>query len=211
MDKRDFIENIIGGIFAIIAILAAIAEVVFNGISASSIAAGIKDIFGTLVVIVLFFVVIKDSIPKVYTNYKKAFDDAMKELVMKYSPILTKDDENEFRYNINSNLSYICGEKSGTPRTFFDYTEYSITFSVKKEVFMGRSTESFDEMQKKIISQIELKLKFKENFDYIEDFIIIKDGFKVKIKRQNKIAKQAELMKKIVDTVLILFIAESKK
>lgn len=209
MDRRDFIENIIGGIFAIIAILAAIVEVVINGISASTIAAGIKDIFGTLVVIVLFFVVIKDSIPKIYTNYKKAFDDVMKELVIKYNPILTKDDGNDFRYNINSNLSYICGEKSGTPRTFFDYTEDSLTFSVKKEIFMGRTTESFDEMQKKIISQIELKLK--ENFDHIEDFTPIKDGFVVKIKRQNKIAEQAESMKKIVDNVLILFIAESKK
>lgn len=209
MDRRDFIENIIGGIFAIIAIFAAIAEVVINGVSASTIAAGIKDVFGTLVVIVLFFVVIKDSMPKIYTNYKKAFDDAMKELVTKYNPLLTKAEGNDHRYNINSNLLYICGEKSGTPRTFFDYTEDSLTFSVKKEIFMGRTTEAFDEMQKKIISQIELKLK--DNFDFIEEFIPVTDGFVVKIKRQKKVLKQAESMKKIVDNVLILFIAENKK
>ncbi len=209
VEKQDFIEKILGGIFAVIAVLAAIAEVVINGVSAATVAAGIKDVFSTLVVIVLFFAVIKDSIPKHYTDYKKAFDDTMKELVIKYNPILTKDNDNNYRYNINSNLAYICGEKSGNQRTFFDYTEDSLTFSVKKEIFMGRTTESFDEMQKKIISQIELKLK--ENFDYIDEFTQIKDGFIVKIKRQNKILKQAESMKKIVDNVLILFIAESKK
>ena len=158
VEKQDFIEKILGGIFAVIAVLAAIAEVVINGISAATVAAGIKDVFSTLVVIVLFFAVIKDSIPKHYTDYKKAFDDTMKELVVKYNPILTRDDTNDSRYNINSNLSCICGEKSGTPRTFFDYTEDSLTFSVRKEIFMGKTIESFDEMQKKIIAQIELKL-----------------------------------------------------
>ena len=74
---------------------------------------------------------------------------------------------------------------------------------------MGRTTEAFDEMQKKIISQIELKLK--DNFDFIEEFIPVTDGFVVKIKRQKKVLKQAESMKKIVDNVLILFIAENKK
>ena len=209
MDRKDFIENIVGGIFAIIAILAAIAEVIINGVSAATIAAGIKDVFGTLVVIILFFVVIKDSLPKIYTNYKKAFDDVMEELIKKYDPLLTKDESNDFRYNINSNLLSICGEKSGTPRTFFDYTEDTLTFSVRKEIFMKKGEESFDEMQKKIVSQIELKLK--DNFNYIEDFKPIKDGFTVKIKKQNKILYQAKTMKNVVDNVLILFIAENKK
>lgn len=64
MERNDFIEKIIGGIFAVVAVIAAIAEIFINGISTSTIIAGVKDIFGTLAVIVLFLAVIKDKIPK---------------------------------------------------------------------------------------------------------------------------------------------------
>lgn len=46
MEKNDFIEQIIGGIFAIIAVGAAIAELVINGISSATIASCIKIFSG---------------------------------------------------------------------------------------------------------------------------------------------------------------------
>ncbi len=63
MDRNDFIEQIIGGVFAIIAIGAAVAELFINGISSASIAACIKDVFGTLAIVILFFAVMKDYLP----------------------------------------------------------------------------------------------------------------------------------------------------
>ena len=54
MEKNDFIEKIIGGVFAIAAIVAAIIEVILGGCSAEAIVGGAKDVFGTLVVVVLY-------------------------------------------------------------------------------------------------------------------------------------------------------------
>ena len=64
MEKNDFIEKIIGGVFAIAAIVAAIIEVILGGCSAEAIVGGAKDVFGTLVVVVLFFAVAKEIVPK---------------------------------------------------------------------------------------------------------------------------------------------------
>ena len=63
MDKFDFEEKVWGGIFGGIAIIAALAEMFFNGINAATVAGAIKDIFGTLIVIVLFITFIS-QMPK---------------------------------------------------------------------------------------------------------------------------------------------------
>ena len=47
MDKIDFQEKVLGGIFGGIAIIAAIAEMFINGIDAASVVGAIKDVFGT--------------------------------------------------------------------------------------------------------------------------------------------------------------------
>lgn len=63
MDKLDFQEKVWGFIFGIVAIIAAIIEMFVNGISAASIFGTIKDVFGTLVVVVVFYLVMK-NMPK---------------------------------------------------------------------------------------------------------------------------------------------------
>ena len=50
MDRNDFIEKFIGGVFALIAVIAAIIEMAFGSFSAEAIVGGVKDIFGTLAV-----------------------------------------------------------------------------------------------------------------------------------------------------------------
>ena len=64
MENLDFKEKIWGGIFGVIAIIAAVAELLINGVNAGSVAAAIKDVFGTLVVILVFVAVIKERFPK---------------------------------------------------------------------------------------------------------------------------------------------------
>ncbi len=202
-------ETLFGGIFGVIAIIAAITEMFLNGADKIALVAAIKDVFGTLVAVVLLFSVLKDRLPKIYKDFDKAFNAKMEKLVKKYSPVLSKDEKVDFRYNIDSNLSSICGEKHGTPRRFFDYTEETIVFYVKKEIFMGRTTDSFDEMQKRIISQITTKLN--SNFSEKCECEIMDDGFKVNVEKQDTAEKQAELMSEIADNVLLLYIAENKK
>ena len=46
MNRDDFIDKIIGGVFALVAVIAAIFELILGGISTALIAACIKDIFG---------------------------------------------------------------------------------------------------------------------------------------------------------------------
>lgn len=64
MGRNDFIEKVLGGLFALVSIVGAVAEMILNDFSAASIAGGVKDIFATLVVVILFLAVAKDIIPK---------------------------------------------------------------------------------------------------------------------------------------------------
>lgn len=89
MRRTDFIENILGGVFAVIAVCAAVLEMVVNGVSTETVIACIKDVFGTLVVVVLFLAIIKDKIPS--RDFKKAFDRAMEDVCEKYSPLVRKE------------------------------------------------------------------------------------------------------------------------
>lgn len=63
MNKQDFIEKVLGGIFAVIAVIAAIMEMFLAGVSYSTLLSCAKDVFGTLAVVVLFFAVMKNILP----------------------------------------------------------------------------------------------------------------------------------------------------
>lgn len=210
LNDDDSLEKVVGGIFGVIAIIAAIVEMFLAGASIESIVAGIKDVSGTLIVVVLLIAFIKDKKPKHYKDFNKAFDAEMTKLCEKYNPVILKDEKMENRYNIASRLSSIYDGKTGVYRTFFDYTETTMNFSVKKEIFMGRSTESFEERQKAIISQITSNIK--DNFrDVITDCKSEKDGFKLEMIKNNTIPEQVEMMTSILERVLVLYFAESNR
>ena len=59
MDKLDVKEKIWGGIFGAIAIIAAIAEMMANGLSAASVFGAIKDVSGTAVVVLILCAFLK--------------------------------------------------------------------------------------------------------------------------------------------------------
>ena len=64
MDKLDIKEKIWGGIFGVVAIIAAIAEMFVNGLDFASICGMIKDVSGTLVVVIVMVAVVKLMTPK---------------------------------------------------------------------------------------------------------------------------------------------------
>lgn len=64
MEDLDLKEKLWGGIFGVLAIIAALGEMLANGISAASVLGAIKDVSGTLVVVVLLVTVVKSLIPK---------------------------------------------------------------------------------------------------------------------------------------------------
>lgn len=63
MGDLDLKEKLWGGIFGVLAIIAAIGEMFANGISLGSVLSAVKDVSGTLVVVVLFIAVVKSLIP----------------------------------------------------------------------------------------------------------------------------------------------------
>lgn len=89
MDRNEFIEKYLGGIFAVIAVLAAIVEMILNGIDAASISGAIKDIFGTLVVVVLWISLIINR-PKKPKNIDGLLEDAVEKWGFNNAPLIFK-------------------------------------------------------------------------------------------------------------------------
>lgn len=81
MEKLDLKEKLWGGIFGVISILAAIGEMFTKGVTTENVMGTIKDISGTLVVVVLLVVVIRSLIPK---KYQLSFEERLKEALTKW-------------------------------------------------------------------------------------------------------------------------------
>lgn len=79
MLKKIDVETKVGGICAAIAIVAGIFEMAFNGFTADVIAGGIKDIFSTLVGVMVFIIAIRsiarNTPKKLIEQLKSAFDN----------------------------------------------------------------------------------------------------------------------------------------
>lgn len=96
MNREDFFDKILGGVFALVAIIAATFELVLGGISAASIAACIKDIFGTLAVVILFFAVIRDKIPKY--SFEKRLQKAIEFWQQENSNMIIRKPEHDIEH-----------------------------------------------------------------------------------------------------------------
>ena len=97
MDKLDIKEKIWGGVFGVAAILAAIAEMIANGITLSSIFGAIKDVAGTLVVVVIliaFFSANKKpkNIMEILENAVELWGEANAPLIFKTEEYIAAQD-----------------------------------------------------------------------------------------------------------------------
>lgn len=229
MNRDDFIDKIIGGLFALVAVIAAIMELVLGDISATSIAACIKDIFGTLAVVVLFFAVIRDKIPS--KNFRKAFDSAMIEISKKYSPLVRKeeitlaDDEHTTAtlnakkrkldavicYDMAANLNALFGASCNDYPRFLEIHSNDTTvvkLLIRKKFFdyaeFGET--SLNDIANKIKDN--LAIKFGEYSFSVDEK---KHEIYINTNRQMKTNKDALELAHLVDNIVMLYIAESKK
>ena len=91
MEHLDLKEKIWGGIFGLIAIAAAIAEMIVSGISSESVFGAIKDISGTLIVVVLLIAVVRSLIPPKYTlPFEERLENALKKWQEDNSNLIVK-------------------------------------------------------------------------------------------------------------------------
>jgi hypothetical protein len=222
MNKLDLKEKLLGGLFGLVAIGAAITEMFVNGLTLSTFIGAIKDVSGTMVVVVLLLTVIKHYLPKKANNINQAFEMEMQPIIKKYSPLIVKDgissssenfkvDKNgdsTVRYNIASYLSAIYDNAPGEYHTFFDFNLKSeLKFSVSKTVFIGRSKEDFDD-QGKIISEICRNI---EKYEIVSNCSNMKDGFKVTLSKKMETNEEVKQVIEVIDRVMLLYIAEYKK
>ena len=89
MDRNDFIEKVIGGILGAVAIIAAIVEMILGGFSAESIVAAIKEIAGTLIVVVLLVAFVK-SLPKKPKNLSEILEKSVEDWGIDNAPLIFK-------------------------------------------------------------------------------------------------------------------------
>ena len=69
MFKKIDKEIVFGGIFGIIAVVAATGEMIISGISVATILSATKDIAGTLVAVMVFIIAIKHLFVKKTTGF----------------------------------------------------------------------------------------------------------------------------------------------
>ncbi len=204
-----------GGVFGIVAIAAAIISLVLGEIDGSSVWGCVKDVAGTLVVVMVLFV----SIPKFPKNFKAAFINAMEETIEKYGTLISTDkisdkksvEENhdKIRYTIAKNTNCIFNENYEKYYRFFDFdfTDNSIQFYVSLGNFI-------DDSKTQIINLDDIKSKFIQKlavYSEIANTASNSDGIKVSFKKKLSTHNDVDMVKQMIDDMIFYYIAQSKK
>ena len=109
--EYDSFEKIGGGILGAIAIISAILEMFFNGVSATTIMAAIKDVSGTLIVVMVLIVALKKLFPKKQVGFSAIFREEMNAIIEKYNPIIKQIDSEKIEFHIADSLACLYGAK----------------------------------------------------------------------------------------------------
>lgn len=224
MDKFDLEEKILGGIFGVISIVATIIELCANGFSTATIFGAVKDIFGTLIVVVLFVAVMKALKPKKAKNFRDLLNTSMEKVEANYAPLIrkaiakesdseakTKKLENTIRYEIGSNINALFEGDCGSYIRFFDIDAHNpdrIVFPVRETFFGSKEDSPFD--AERIIYKVSGSLQ-KRFPDYDIKNDLKKNEITVDFKKTLSTADDAESLSRLIDMVVLLFIAENKK
>ena len=211
MKKIDFseydnFEKIGGGILGAVAIISAVLEMVFNGISVATVMAAIKDVSGTLIVVMA----LKKLFPQKQHGFANVFKEEMQAIIEKYSPIIKDASSEKIEYQIADNLSCLYGKKEGNYHKWFTFSENdkSITFKTSKTVFFGRTAETHEAELEEIALDI---AKSVANYDCIERFTGDKDAFTLFFKEALNSDESAKSLVEVIDKILLLYVARCKK
>ena len=210
MKKIEF-ETLWSGVLGIIAVIAAVAELTLTGIEPATVAAAVKDISGTLAVIMVLLVTLKQLMKKDPQNFDEVFTAGMDIVANKYAPLIKKQEDGKHRYFMASKLSAINDNTPGAYYKFFDFTKPTeLEISISKTVFVGvgGSDELFREVKGRIVSVIGEKCS---HFDIVEKCEISMSGAKLIFKEPLETAAHAEELTDIIDCILLTFVAEYKR
>ena len=212
---KKFLEekhDLLAGVFAILALIAIVCEVSFDGFTKESLVGGIKDISGIFIDILVLVIATSVLIRKPI-NFKEKFNVAILTIKEKYSPLLVEDKkEGIIRYNIASNPDALFSKPVKSPERIFELSENKpekICFYINKSFFSCPGGVDYD--PEKIANQIALRLKtvykdydinlFPNNANYR-----IEVDFKRKLENDDDIA----MLISLIDYTILLFVARNK-
>ena len=219
--KKLGIETIFGGVFGIIAIVAAYLELQANEFTTSAIFGCVKDVSGTIVVVMVFLFAVRSFIPKKLTGFQETFDSEIINVENKYFPIIkkaelddskSKNSNNLIRYELSTDLDSFFNENIGAYKRVFEFKKGTINrvdFFVSKSVFKGRSEESFADEQNAISHSF--KNRIEKNFSTIKNVEITEEGFSLIFIEPLKSSLDAKNLVEIIEYIILLYMARYKK
>ncbi len=205
-------SDLLAGIFAVIAVVAIMCEVVFGGFTKESVVGGIKDIMGITVDILVLLVAASALIRKPL-NFRKAFTEAMNEITEKYNPLLIEDKkEDVIRYRIASNSDALFTGEAKDPERVFELEKNKpeeIRFYVNKSFFDHKGGEDFD--AELIANQISVRLAaVYKNYNILPFENKKNYGIKVNFTRTMNKREDIDEIVSLIDYALFLFVARNK-
>lgn len=209
--KYDNFEKVGGGILGAVAIISAIFEMIFNGISSGTVMAAIKDVSGTLIAVMVLLVALKSLFPKKHQGFDAAFREEMESVVERYAPVIKPANSEKIEFLIADNLACLYEEDAGNYHRLFAFSpaEQSITFKTSKTVFFGRTVEDHEQDLKQIA--LDIAKTIAHGCDGIEKASAGKDSFTLFFKKPLEDGEDAQMLAAVIDRVLLLYVARCKK
>ena len=213
---KKFIEekhDLLVSVFATIALFAIVFEITISGFSKEGIVAGIKDISGVLIDVLVLLVAASVFIKK-KTTFKDKFKVAIETLSKeKYSPLLMEDNkEGCIRYNIASNSDALFTNTGKDYKRIFELSENNpmdIKFYINKSFFDKKGGTDFNVVD--IANDIKSRLsKTFNNFEYS----VSPNGsnYELKVAFDHAMVSEDDfnLLISLIDYTILLFVARNK-
>ena len=212
---KKFLEekhDLLAGIFAILAFVSIICEIILGGFTKESFVGGIKDISGILIDVLVLLVAASVLIRRPI-NFKEKFNEAMNAIKDKYNPMLVEDKkEGVIRYNIASNSDALFSGSAKSPERIFELDENSpdkIRFYINKSFFNQRGGIDYD--AEKIAAQIALRLQSVYKDYKVNPFPNGSNyGIEVAFNHTLDSGDDIDSLVSLIDYTLLLFIARNK-
>lgn len=223
MEKNDKREMVFGVIFGSVVVIAAILEMIFNGISLADIFGAVKDIAGTLVVFVVLFAYMSEH--KKVKGLRGTIESRMKEIEEKYNPLIREEMATEasseakksklqkiIRYEIAKDCNAIYGNQCKLYVPFFEVSVDNpnrVEFYIRKKFFAESEENLFD--ASKIANNLKAYMS-KRYENYEMEFVADKSGGKFVIHFKEVFADttQIEQLMNVIEDMIFIYVLEKK-
>lgn len=218
--KELELEVKLAGIFGIIAIIAILVEIILGGFTTESIVAGIKDLSGTIVAVLVFIIAAKSFRKDQPKNFSEYYSREMELLIKKYSPILIKAETSENGklsvkdcYNLNTNAGALYGDTHGRIGRFCEVSKDScneILFSLNYTTFGFKEKSELNQTKMELIGQkiISFLKKYEVIYADLESINLDTKNLNIVIKFKKTLSTEedAKMLVEIIDSVLMNYL-----